>query len=107
MNSTKLAQQRTQLANQRTFLAYMRTGFAIAGVAGKFGKWWIVTFGVVMIICSLLQYMLIKKEIESDSELKVMGVGVGDTLNWMPVFYVLMSIGALVLQYMKGAKAST
>ena len=62
---TKLAIQRTKLANQRTYLAYMRTGFAIASIAGVFKKMWIASFGVLMIIGSLIQYIFINNSLTS------------------------------------------
>lgn len=90
-----LAIQRNKLANQRTYLAYMRTGFMIASVAGIFKKVWIALFGLIMIIGSTIQYiiinkMLLEKRIEDNN-----------ILNLIPVIYVILSIGALYLEIYK------
>jgi uncharacterized membrane protein YidH (DUF202 family) len=95
IHQTNLANQRTDLANQRTYLSYMRTGFVIAGFAGTLKKWWIVAFGILMIIGSVLQYSIINynlsKNIITDNTL----------LDMLPIIYVILSLGALYLQMKK------
>ena len=89
----ELAFYRTKLANQRTYLAYMRTGFGIAALAGTFKKYWIMLFGLFMIIMSSLQYIYINYSV---SETKVPHNKMFDLL---PIIYVLLSCGALYLQF--------
>ena len=95
VNNNDLAIERTKLANQRTYLAYMRTGFGIASIAGSFKKNWIAGFGIIMIIGSLIQYVLINnylnlKKNPNDS-----------ALDMIPIIYVVLSLGALYLQMNK------
>ncbi len=90
-----LSIQRTSLANQRTYLAYMRTGFAIAGIAGIYKKLWICAFGVLMIIGSLIQYILIQNSLTKKENPNNI------YLNLFPVVYVVLSFGALYLQMYK------
>lgn len=91
--TTKLAVQRTKLANQRTYLAYMRTGFTIAAIAGSFKKFWIMGFGLVMIIISSLQYAAINHNLSND-EIKNSYI-----LDLIPLFYILLSLGTLHIQF--------
>ena len=95
VSSNDLAIQRTKFANQRTYLAYMRTGFGIAGIAGAFKKYWIALFGLVMIVGSSLQYFLVNhklnKKIDPNDE----------RFDFIPVIYVILSLGALYLQWNK------
>ena len=93
MNSTELAKIRTRLANQRTYLAYMRTGFVISAIAGTFKKLYIVSFGIMMIIISSIQYYLINKSINDDN-LKNMYY-----YNYIPMIYIFLSSIVLYLQY--------
>ena len=93
--SNELSLQRTKLANQRTFLAYMRTGFAIASVAGVFKKFWIVLFGIIMILGSTIQYLLLNQTLKDDKVLE------HPILDYMPVIYVILSLGTLYLQWKK------
>ena len=95
MNSTELAKIRTRLANQRTYLAYMRTGFGISAIAGTFKKPYIVSFGIMMIIISSIQYYLINKSIKED-DLKNMYY-----YNYIPMIYIFLSLIILYLQYYK------
>ena len=95
LSNNDLAIQRTKLANQRTYLAYMRTGFIIAGIAGTFKKYWIALFGIIMIIGSLLQYYIINKKLNQKNNTTDEG------LDLMPIIYVVLSIGALHLQWNK------
>ena len=90
-----LSKQSTRLANQRTYLSYMRTGFAIASVAGAFKKIWISLFGVIMIIGSLVQYIMINESINQNKN------PYNKYLNYFPVIYVVLSLGALYLQMKK------
>ena len=93
VNNNELAIQRTKFANQRTYLAYMRTGFGIAALAGTFKKFWIMTFGLIMIIMSSLQYVSINNSLETENNPKNM------LLDKVPLIYVFLSLGALFLQF--------
>jgi len=93
LSNNQLAIERTKLANQRTYLAYMRTGFGIATVAGTFKKTWIVLFGVLMIIGSTLQYIII------NTNLKNKKIVNSDLLNLLPIIYTILSLGVLILQF--------
>ena len=93
--NTELALQRTKFSNQRTYLSYMRTGFAIAVVAGSFKKFWVVIFGIAMILGSTLQYLLINHRIKNKENLDI------PMLDYIPVIYVVLSLGTLYLQWNK------
>ena len=93
--STELALQRTKFSNQRTYLSYMRTGFAIALIAGTFKKFWIVFFGIAMILGSTLQYLLINHQLKNKENPDI------PTLDYVPVIYVVLSLGTLYLQWKK------
>ena len=95
VTSNQLAIERTKLANQRTYLAYMRTGFGIASIAGVFKKFWIILFGLVMIIGSSIQYLIINNNLNSKKQTD------NKYLDLIPILYVLLSTGALYLQYNK------
>ena len=94
-NNNNLAIRRTKLANQRTYLAYMRTGFVISGFAGVFKKYWIAVFGIIMIIISSLQYFLINQQLNEKTYTN------NKIFNYIPILYVLLSIGSLYLQFKK------
>ena len=91
ISNNKLSIQRTKLANQRTYLAYMRTGFAISAIAGNFKQFYIMIFGLIMIIGSSIQYMIINNNLQIDNKM----------LDIFPMIYIVLSIGALYLQYNK------
>lgn len=93
ISSNDLAIQRTRFANQRTYLAYMRTGFIIAAIAGIFKKYWIVFFGIIMIMMSTVQYYFLNKML---NEKEAQNYAVFDIV---PVIYVLLSFGTLYLQW--------
>ena len=95
LTSNDLAIQRTKLANQRTYLAYLRTGFAIASIAGTFKKLWICTFGIIMIVVSSLQYIVINYNLKNNLDINT------NSLDIVPVLYVILSLGALYLQMKK------
>ena len=95
VTSNDLAIQRTKFANQRTYLAYMRTGFGIASLAGTFKKTWIMLFGIVMIIGSSIQYILINQSLENKSN------PINEKLDKIPLIYVILSLGAMYLQFNK------
>jgi len=95
VNNKELAIQRTKFANQRTYLAYMRTGFGIAAIAGNFKKTWIMLFGLVMIIGSTIQYILVNQSLQAKNDPK------NYKLDGLPLIYVVLSLGALYLQYKK------
>ena len=71
----------------------MRTGFGIAALAGTFKKFWIMTFGLIMIIMSSLQYVSINNSLETENNPKNM------LLDKVPLIYVFLSLGALFLQF--------
>jgi hypothetical protein len=73
----------------------MRTGFAIAIVAGTFKKFWVVVFGIAMILGSTLQYLLINQRIKNKENPDV------PILDYIPVIYVILSLGTLYLQWKK------
>ena len=95
---TILAEHRTKLANQRTFLAYMRTGFVIAALAGSFKKLWIMGFGIIMIIGSAFQYYIINENIYTKN---LKNNNKSRLFNLFPLVYIVISVGALYLQYRK------
>ena len=95
VSSNDLAIQRTKLANQRTYLAYMRTGFIIAAIAGAFKKYWIALFGIIMIFGSSLQYILI------NSQLSEKLIFTNQSFDYVPLIYVILSLGALYLHWKK------
>ena len=95
VDSNSLAIQRTKLANQRTYLAYMRTGFGIASIAGSFKQMWKAAFGLIMIIGSLIQYILINNNLTVKKDPN------NSNLDMVPILYVVLSIGALYLQWKK------
>jgi uncharacterized membrane protein YidH (DUF202 family) len=55
-DDTQLALLRTKFANERTYMAYLRTGLAISAISLPFKKYYIVLLGIIMIICSTIQY---------------------------------------------------
>ena len=93
--ATELAVKRTDLANQRTYLAYMRTGFAIAGIAGSFKKLWIVLFGIIMIIGSTFQYVIISEQLKAGKTEE------NKLLENLPLIYSVLSLAVLYLQFVK------
>ena len=88
-----LAIQRTKLANQRTYLAYMRTGFGIAALAESFKKFWIMGFGVIMIIISSLQYAMINHSLMNKKNPS------NYLLDTLPLIYIVLSLGAIYIQF--------
>ena len=100
MSDDDLSKSRTKLSNQRTYLAYMRTGFAISSIAGIFKQWWIMGFGVFMIITSLFQYYAINKEINK-------GVNPDNRIfNMLPIIYTILAIGTFLFQFTTRNKLS-
>jgi uncharacterized membrane protein YidH (DUF202 family) len=95
VTSTELAIQRTKHANQRTYLAYMRTGFGIASISGIFKKKWIMLFGIIMIIGSTLQYIIINNYLQDNQNPSNV------YLDNLPIIYVILSLGTLYLQFNK------
>lgn len=95
VTSTDLAIQRTKLANQRTYLAYLRTGFAISSIAGIFKKMWICAFGIIMIVLSSIQYLLINYNLKNNLDINT------NNLDIVPVIYIILSLGTLYLQMKK------
>lgn len=95
ITSMKLSIKRTKLANERTFLAYLRTGFAISTFAGLFKKWWIFTFGLIMICLSSIQYYYINLRLNNDINPNII------FLENLPLLYVILAFGILYLQWKK------
>ena len=93
-----LAIQRTKLSNQRTYLAYMRTGFGIAALAGGFKKYWIMGFGVIMIIISSLQYTMINHSLMNKKNPS------NYLFDGLPLIYILLSLGAIYIQFTHAKK---
>ena len=87
----ELAIKRTRLANQRTYLAYMRTGFMIASIAGIFKKIWVALFGLIMIILSTTQYIIININLSNKKK-------DNKILHMIPIIYIILFIGLLYLQ---------
>ena len=83
-NSTSLSNVRTRLSNQRTYLAYMRTGLAISGVAAATQNYVIMSYGILMLIISTVQYILIEQSLEN-KELELMN-------HYIPILYTLSLI---------------
>ena len=90
-----LAFQRTKLSNQRTYLSYMRTGFTIAIIAGTFKKLWVVLFGLIMILGSTIQYILLNHRLKNKENIDI------PYLDYLPIIYVILSLGTLYLQWNK------
>ena len=95
VSSNDLAIKRTRMANQRTYLAYMRTGFGIASLAGAFKKWWIAAFGIIMIIFSSIQYLIVNQRLNEKMDPNVR------SLEKLPIIYVILALGILYLQWNK------
>jgi len=93
ITNNDLAIQRTKFSNQRTYLAYMRTGFGIAVLAGTLKKNWIMTVGLIMIIISSLQYVMINDSLSNKQKLD------NDLFDKLPLIYIILSLGALYLQF--------
>ena len=102
ISSNELAIKRTKMANERTYLAYMRTGFGIAALAGVFKKWWIVIFGLIMLILSTVQYHTVNNQLNNQLNNK-------ENLNTpilelLPIIYVVLGLLILFLQWNNGKK---
>ena len=93
--NNELALQRTKFSNQRTYLSYMRTGFSIAAVAGTFKKKWIALFGVLMVIGSTIQYIAFNHMLQNKEKVNQ------PIFDYIPVIYVVLSLGTLYLQFYK------
>ena len=91
----ELSLQRTKFSNQRTYLSYMRTGFSIAAVAGTFKKKWIAFFGILMVIGSTIQYIAFNHMLQNKEKVNQ------PIFDYIPVIYVVLSLGTLYLQFYK------
>lgn len=89
----RFAIENTRLANQRTYMAYMRTSFIISAIAGMFKKKWIVGFGVVTIVMSTIQYLMLEYDLHYGEDLT--------DLSIFAVIYVILAFGVLYLQFIK------
>lgn len=95
ISSNELAIKRTKMANERTYLAYMRTGFGIAALAGVFKKWWIITFGIIMLILSTVQYHTVNNRLNNEENPNT------PLLEFLPIIYVVLGLLVLFLQWKK------
>ena len=93
VTNDELTIENTKLSNQRTYLAYMRTGFGIAALAGTLKKFWIMIFGLSMIVISTLQYIYINHQLSEKKD------PANQFFDLIPVMYVFLSCGALYLQF--------
>jgi len=98
ISSNELAIKRTKLANERTYLAYMRTGFGIAALAGVFKKWWIIIFGIIMLILSTVQYHIVNNRLNNEENPNI------PLLDFLPIIYVVLGLLVLSLQWNSGKK---
>jgi hypothetical protein len=98
ISSNKLAIERTKLANQRTYLAFLRTSIAISAVAGHFKKYYLFLFGILMLIISTVQYILLNYSLDNnkleDDETNII-------INYTIVIYTVLGLLILYLQYKK------
>ena len=95
LTSYELAIKRTKLANERTYLAYMRTGFGIAALAGVFKKWWIVIFGLIILILSTVRYHTVNNQLDNKETPNT------PILELLPIIYVVLGLLILFLQWKK------
>lgn len=98
ISSNELAIKRTKMANERTYLAYMRTGFGIAALAGVFKKWWIIIFGIIMLILSTVQYHIVNNRLNNEENPNI------PLLDFLPIIYVVLGLLVLSLQWNSGKK---
>ena len=98
ISSNELAIKRTKMANERTYLAYMRTGFGIAALAGVFKKWWIIIFGIIMLILSTVQYHIVNNRLNNEENSNI------PLLDFLPIIYVVLGLLVLSLQWNSGKK---
>ena len=90
-----LAFQRTKLSNQRTYLSYIcELDLHKFIIAGTFKKLWIVLFGLIMILVSTIQYILLNNKFKNKENIKKMDI---PYLDYIPIIYVILSIGTLYL----------
>jgi len=95
ISSNELAIKRTKMANERTYLAYMRTGFGIAALAGVFKKWWIIIFGIIMLILSTVQYHIVNNRLNNEENPNI------PLLEFLPIIYVVLGLLVLFIQWNK------
>lgn len=76
----------------------MRTGFAIAAVAGILKKVWILLFGVVMLIGSVIQYYIINYNLNHDKKIGI------EFIEYSPLIYLCLSLGLLYIQFHKNIR---
>ena len=93
LSKNDLAVLRTKLANQRTYLAFLRTGIIISGIAGLFKSFYVVFFGILMIVVSAIQYVIINRNIINDDTLLN-----NMYLDYNPLVYVLLAFLTFYLQ---------
>tara|TARA_X000000950_G_C13906260_1_gene656969 strand:- start:686 stop:1138 length:453 start_codon:yes stop_codon:yes gene_type:complete len=90
--STELAFSRTKMANQRTYLAYMRTSIVISGASAVFKQYWLVAFGIFMLLLSSAQYLVINQSLDNNTK---PGFFWDD---YTPLLYVVFVVIALFMQ---------
>lgn len=93
LSNNDLAVLRTKLANQRTYLAFLRTGIIISGIAGLFKSFYVVIFGIFMVIVSAVQYILINNNIINQEKLLN-----NIYLDYIPLVYILLAFLTFYLQ---------
>ena len=97
ISTNKLAIERTKLANQRTYLAFLRTSIAISAVAGHFKKYYIFLFGIIMLILSTVQYILLSYSLNNNK----LDDETNNIINYTIVIYSVLGLLILYLQYKK------
>ena len=97
ISTNKLAIERTKLANQRTYLAFLRTSIAISAVAGHFKKYYIFLFGIIMLIISTVQYILLSYSLNNNK----LDDETNNIINYTIVIYSVLGLLILYLQYKK------
>ena len=85
--------QRTKYANQRTFLSYMRTGLAITSIAASMGKKWFIFLGILMIICSILQYLYVNQNLSIDRNPD------NHFVDFIPIIYGIVTLLAIYIHF--------
>ena len=92
ITKNELALIRTKLANQRTYLAFLRTGIIISGIAGIFKSFYVVFFGLFMILVSAVQYIYINYNIYQKKSINNI------YLDYIPLIYILLAFITFYLQ---------
>ena len=67
----KMSILRTKLSNERTYNAYIRTGLAVSVFSLPFKKYRLVSLGILMIICSTVEYYYITYNVNRGIDFKL------------------------------------